>query len=194
MPLAFESLSHGAIAFGFFNIESDMLLLEHYFFFATDFCEHIRAMAAMEGGAILERTIPVIHIPSREDIGDLMGAIHGVRFSGFIGAVYSKFPFPEKEADFKQNPEGVETQDQVRELIKYYGEPKEIRLVLDSERKEARFGEYRFAAGWFQQLIAYVWQGGYPRWRDDRPPEYVVRMRAELKAGATGLFGGFGFS
>lgn len=50
MPLAFESLSHGAIAFGFFNIESDMLLLEHYFFFATDFCEHIRAMAAMEGG------------------------------------------------------------------------------------------------------------------------------------------------
>jgi len=28
MPLAFESLSHGTIAFGFFNIESDMLLLE----------------------------------------------------------------------------------------------------------------------------------------------------------------------
>jgi hypothetical protein len=26
MPLAFESLSHGTIAFGFFNIESDMLL------------------------------------------------------------------------------------------------------------------------------------------------------------------------
>jgi hypothetical protein len=77
MPLAFESLSHGAIAFGFFNIESDMLLLEHYFFFATDFCEHIRAMAAMEGGAILERTIPVIHIPSREDIGDLMGPSMG---------------------------------------------------------------------------------------------------------------------
>ena len=28
MPLAFESLSHGTIAFGFFNIDSDMLLLE----------------------------------------------------------------------------------------------------------------------------------------------------------------------
>ena len=28
MPLAFESLSHGTIAFGFFNIESDLLLLD----------------------------------------------------------------------------------------------------------------------------------------------------------------------
>jgi hypothetical protein len=30
MPLAFESISHGTIAFGFFNIDSDMLLLEQY--------------------------------------------------------------------------------------------------------------------------------------------------------------------
>jgi hypothetical protein len=37
MPLAFESLSHGAIAFGFFNIETDFLLLERYFFFADSF-------------------------------------------------------------------------------------------------------------------------------------------------------------
>jgi hypothetical protein len=28
MPLAFESINHGTIAFGFFNIESDMLLLD----------------------------------------------------------------------------------------------------------------------------------------------------------------------
>ena len=28
MPLAFDSISHGSIAFGFFNIESDMLLLD----------------------------------------------------------------------------------------------------------------------------------------------------------------------
>jgi hypothetical protein len=33
MPLTFESISHGTIAFGFFNIDSDMLLLEKYFFF-----------------------------------------------------------------------------------------------------------------------------------------------------------------
>ena len=32
MPLSFSSTTHGNIAFGFFNIESDMLLLENYFF------------------------------------------------------------------------------------------------------------------------------------------------------------------
>ncbi len=32
MPLSFESRSHGPVAFGFFNIESDMLLLERTFF------------------------------------------------------------------------------------------------------------------------------------------------------------------
>lgn len=31
MALAFDSLSHGRIAFGFFNIETDMILLEHFF-------------------------------------------------------------------------------------------------------------------------------------------------------------------
>jgi hypothetical protein len=35
MPLSFESRSHGPVAFGFFNIESDMLLLERTFFSAT---------------------------------------------------------------------------------------------------------------------------------------------------------------
>jgi hypothetical protein len=41
MPLSFESLSHGTIAFGFFNIETDMLLLEQYFLFADAFCHHL---------------------------------------------------------------------------------------------------------------------------------------------------------
>lgn len=41
MPLEFESLSHGRIAFGFFNIETDMILLNQYFLFAEDFCHSI---------------------------------------------------------------------------------------------------------------------------------------------------------
>jgi hypothetical protein len=45
MPLSFESMSHGTIAFGFFNIESDMLLLEQYFLFGSEFCRHIGEMA-----------------------------------------------------------------------------------------------------------------------------------------------------
>ena len=46
MPLSFKSESHGDIAFGFFNIESDMLLLENYFFFADKFCEWMTQMAS----------------------------------------------------------------------------------------------------------------------------------------------------
>ena len=38
MPLAFESLNRGTIAFGFFNIDTDLLLLQQYFLFADDFC------------------------------------------------------------------------------------------------------------------------------------------------------------
>ena len=49
MPLAFESLSHGTIAFGFFNIESDMLLLDRYFLFAEDFCSYLKNIAQAVG-------------------------------------------------------------------------------------------------------------------------------------------------
>ncbi|MEJ2023744.1 MAG: hypothetical protein P8Y00_01760, partial [Deltaproteobacteria bacterium] len=64
MPLAFESLSHGTGAFGFFNIASDMLLLEHYFFFAEDFCAWIVDMAEKEE-IRLETRWPVFDIPDR---------------------------------------------------------------------------------------------------------------------------------
>jgi len=39
MPISFLSKSHGRIPIGFFNIETDMLLMDRYFFFSTDFCE-----------------------------------------------------------------------------------------------------------------------------------------------------------
>jgi len=48
MPLAFESISHGTIAFGFFNIDSDMLLLDRYFIFSTLFCGNIDEIAACD--------------------------------------------------------------------------------------------------------------------------------------------------
>lgn len=46
MPLAFNSLNQGNIAFGFFNIDTDLLLLEHYFLFADDFCAYLSLLAA----------------------------------------------------------------------------------------------------------------------------------------------------
>ncbi|MEN8211637.1 MAG: hypothetical protein ABFR31_07950, partial [Thermodesulfobacteriota bacterium] len=99
MPLSFCSDNHGNIAFGFFNIESDMLLLENYFFFADDFCDFIckSASKTLKEDDVWQEEFKfmVYHIADPRDIGDLMGAIHGVRFTGFIGETYKLFPFPE---------------------------------------------------------------------------------------------------
>ena len=96
MPLAFESMNHGTIAFGFFNIDSDMLLLEQYFLFGSEFCQHISNMAENADEEQLKATWLVYTIEDRRQIGDLMGAIHGIRFSGFIGELYRRYPFPEE--------------------------------------------------------------------------------------------------
>lgn len=193
MPLAFESISHGTVAFGFFNIESDMLLLEHYFFFASDFCGWISAMAEGEVAPLLEARWPVFDIPHREDIGDLMGAIHGFCFSGFMGELYKRFPFPERQEDFKQNPEGYKTRQVAEELIKGYSIPREIPVSLDAVKAEAGFGEYRFKRGVFHAFLQYVWQGGYPRWRDEVRPGYVIKMKGAVEAHPHGLFKGIAF-
>ncbi len=126
MPLAFESISHGTVAFGFFNIDTDMLLLERYFFFADKFCAHISDVAENDGKGPFERVWNIRWIADTEDIGDLMGAIHGIRYTGFIGEVYKKFPFPEKPEEFKQKPNGFKSQAVMDAIIKPYAEEMEI--------------------------------------------------------------------
>jgi hypothetical protein len=193
MPLAFESVSHGTVAFGFFNIESDMLLLEHYFFFARDFCGWISELAEKQATSFFKTRWPVFDIPVREAIGDLMGAIHGIRFSGFIGEVYRKYPFPPRQEDFKQNPEGHQTRQGVKEIVRGYSEEKDIPVVLDTIKGEASIGEYGFKRQVFQGLLLYVWQGGYPRWKDEVRPDYVRKMKETVEANPHGLFDGVHF-
>jgi hypothetical protein len=36
MPLAFRATSHGMVVFGFFNVETDLLLLDRLFLFPDD--------------------------------------------------------------------------------------------------------------------------------------------------------------
>ena len=92
MPLAFQSLSHGEIAFGFFNIETDMILLDRYFFFAADFCAPVMALAGSGTGPIDSSL--TAYIFKNTDIGNLGGAIHGVEFTGLSVTYtgYSHFP------------------------------------------------------------------------------------------------------
>jgi len=188
MPLAFDSLSHGSIAFGFFNIESDMLLCDRYFLFADQFCKYVEDIAENVDEQTLQTIWKVQIIQTAEAIGDLMGAIHRVRYTGFIGELYRRFPFPPRPQDFKQNPHGFETQSQVFEIIANYAEPLEIQVVVKNTRGEIQIGDYRFSSTQFQELIDYVWRGGYPRWKDEIRPAYVTALKEQIQKKSKGIF------
>ena len=188
MPLSFESMSHGSIAFGFFNIESDMLLLEQYFLFGSEFCQHVGDMAENFHEDKFESKWPVYAIEDRAQIGDLMGAIHGVRYTGFIGELYRRYPFPEKPEEFKQKPEGYQNQALVRDMISAYAGRIHIPVNISEKALEINIGEYKFSREIFQELVKYVWRGGYPRWRDAIRPDYVLDMKTKIERHRLGLF------
>jgi hypothetical protein len=189
MPLTFDSLSHGKIAFGFFNIETDLLLLNRYFFFASDFCR----LLVEEAGPLHEGKSEWVlggYWLEEERIGNLMGAIHGFDFRGFIGEVYRFYPFPQEPEDFKQNPEGFRTRSILEQLVVKYGQAVDIPFRFRQESNEVTIGEYRFTRENFQELILYLWRGGYPRWRDGRQPGYVEAMKQSVeKAGCFPFIG-----
>jgi len=193
MPLAFDSLSHGSIAFGFFNIDSDMLLLDRYFFFSTDFCEHISSIVESDEEGSFKTSWQVYYIEEPEDIGDLMGAIHGFHYQGFIGELYRRFPFPERHEDFKQKPEGVKTRATVEDMIAKYAEYIEISFITDKKAQAVEIGAYMFSRPSFHELIKYIWQGGYPRWKDEVKPDYVLAMKKEIEQKKIGLFESISF-
>ena len=192
MPLAFESLSHGTVPFGFFNIDSDMLLLDRYFFFAGDFCDCVTALAGPAARGAMLRPAYVFSRPG--DIGDLMGAIHGIRHTGFIGEVYLRFPFPAEPVNFKQKADGWKTRDIMLGIISHYAVRRDIEIVVTPAASDIQIGDYRFSRAGFHELLKYVWRGGYPRWKNGVRPEYVRHMAEAASKGAGALFAGISFS
>ena len=193
MPLAFDSLSHGTIAFGFFNIETDMLLLEHYFFFATQFCTFVSHIAEIKPEAGYRCFWQVYSITDSADIGDLMGAIHGIHYKGFLGETYRRFPFPKNREDFKQQSEGFKNRVIVEEIIQKYARPKQLLVVIEEGNQVIRLGEYLFNRPSFLALIRYVWQGGYPRWKEGKRPQYVLEMKEKIITHRGSFFDGLFF-
>ena len=193
MPLAFESVSHGTIAFGFFNIDSDMLLLDRYFFFATEFSKYISSMAENHVDSACETLWQVYYISDLEDIGDLMGAIHAIRYTGFIGETYRRFPFPVNPDDFRQKPEGCTNREIVESMIEKYAVACRITVSVDQKAQEISIGSYRFTKTVFHQLINYVWLGGYPRWKDEIRPDYVMAMKRAVEQSGNNFFAGIVF-
>lgn len=193
MPLAFSSLSHGEVVFGFFNIESDLLLLNNTFWFARDFCGSINRLADREP-TDLSGMDWVGYILNPEDIGDLPGAISGTNLRGFIGEVYRQFPFPRDLGLFKQNPEGFKTREIVKGLIEKYAPPSSIAIILEEAGKKIRIGDYLFSKEGLAELLNYVWLGGYPRWKQEIRPSSVLKMKEKVEASGHPLFKGMDLS
>ncbi len=187
MPLAFHSISHGQVAFGFFNIDTDMVLLDVHFFFADDLSAAIRDMASRRGNGPVDITLDAYTL-ELSNIGNLMGAIRGFDLSGFIGEVYRRFPFPREEDKFKQQPEGFENRGIIEEIVKKYADMRPIHIIADSARKSVDMGGYLFDSEGFQALILYLWAGGYPRWRDGLRPAYVIEMAKVIEGSTNPLF------
>lgn len=190
MPLEFDSLSHGRIAFGFFNIETDMILLQHYFLFAQDFCQYISKIAEAPLKEDYESTWGIYLIESNADMGNLMGAIYGFDLRGFIGEVYELFPFPKEREKFKQNTEGFKTRPLIEKLIQKYGKKSNIQFLIHLKDDKVNIGEYLFNKSSFQELIKYIWLGGFPRWKDGIRPDYVLRMKQMIEQSKSPIFEG----
>lgn len=194
MPLAFESTNHGTIAFGFFNIDSDMLLLDHLFFFSTEFAKYISDLAHAPADHPFTSVWEGYHIKRPQDIGDLMNAIHGIEFRGFIGEVYKLFPFPQDSRMFRQKPEGTSTKRTIERMIRRYAKPEKILLNVNRPGDEVEISRYKFSRKVFQDMVLYVWLGGYPRWTQDSPPGYIREMKQDVELSAHPVFDGISFS
>ena len=190
MPLEFESLSHGKVAFGFFNIETDLILLNHYFFFASDFCRFVSEIPDSTNEEPFEASWEVYSIEDGGDIGNLMGAIHGIDHRGFIGEVYRLFPFPREKEKFRQKTEGFKTRTIIEGLVRNYARKIPISFTIDPQRDRVAIGEFVFTRDWFRELIRYVWLGGYPRWKDNLRPGYVLSMKERIGKSRNFMFKG----
>jgi len=179
MPISFTSKSHGEIPIGFFNIETDMLLMDRYFFFSTDFCEWVIEWGDADELSHDEKTVYAIR--DKNMIGDLAGAIYGFEFTGFIGEMYKLFPFPESRSGFKQKPYGTQNRTTVETAIQPFAVQLKIPIVFSRGSRTIGFGDYLFSAEVFNEIIKYVEVGGMPRWLNGQPPDYVSRMTARLE-------------
>jgi len=188
MPLAFQSLNQGIVTFGFFNIDVDMLLLNRHFMFADAFCGLVGMLARQEGTEDFRTSFDAFVIEKPEEIGDLMGAIQGVRHEGFIGAVYRRFPFPQRPEEFKQRPEGERNREIVQRLMGDFGVETELPVIFTCEVLQVAMGDYRFDRSGFVALVKYVCDGGMPGWKNDNPPPYVEAMIDAIRRSRNPLF------
>jgi hypothetical protein len=186
MPISFSSISHGSIPVGFFNIETDLLLMDRYFIFSSDFCAWVVEWADSPDLKHEERGVYAIQ--DRGMIGNLAGAIYGFEYTGFIGEVYRLFPFPENRSGFKQKPYGTKNRQTVESMIQTFAVPLKIAIGFSRSDHTITLGDYIFSTRIFQEILQYVEAGGMPGWLKGKAPDYVRMMTQRVGVSQHWLF------
>ncbi len=176
MPLLHSSTSHGEIAFGFYNIEIDALLLDGLFFYCTDFCQ-VMGKLSLEPG---EAEIAGYRFNDPAAIGDFHGAIEGINFTGYMGELFRRWPMPETPDLFRQNLAGEERRDESEAILARHAGAETI-ICRRNKGGVVEIGAFIFSPGQFLDLIRYVRRGGYPTWEgyeDGKAPVCVINLAA----------------
>ncbi len=85
------------------------------------------------------------------------------------------------------NPEGFNTQKIVNEEIDKFSKQTEL-IVNFSKEEKIKIGPYLFDIPAFHELIRYVWQGGYPRFKDEIRAQYVLDMEEVIQKSQNSFF------
>jgi hypothetical protein len=187
MPLAFQSLNRGTVAFGFFHIETDLVLLERRVFWCRQLCELFSDLAATGPDRELWARLPGWE-PAK--LGDLHGAIAGVSHAGLIGELYRRWPFPADPAGFRQRAAGAAPREEVEAILAAHGRPVEWEVVAPRGGEALEVDGTAFDAAGVRALAAYVWRGGMPGWQEGRRPDYLWEAAEAWRAAANPLLAG----
>lgn len=177
MPLLFNSLNQGVVSFGFYNIETDGLLLGQHFFFCTDFCTAAKALFGKPLAETANTTLSghVFHDPQR--VGDLKGAIEGSHHSGFLGELYRMWPFPAAPKAFRQKLHCFENRLKTSYLLERMADSVEIQVAREAHFRRVTVGPYHFSHDGFARLLQYIVWGGYPTWEDHEESQLPEELR-----------------
>ena len=81
----------------------------------------------------------------------------------------------------------------VKIMISPYARKTDILFSVMDDPGAVRIGPYAFNLQSFQELVHYVWLGGYPRWKEGIAPPYVTRMKKSIQQSRHPLFRGMVF-
>jgi hypothetical protein len=180
MPIGFETTNAGQIAVGFFNIETDCLLMGRYFFFASDFCGWVKSWAEQDPP---ESLVKEFYVADRfQDIGNIHAAMAHFYQQDLLSDVFQRFPFPEDPLAFRQHPDGWKNRKALEAILPSHTHREQVTISFHKPQEAVLFGEYEFHKSVFSRVLQYLFRGGMPMWRDGVPPVYVLEMMRAVGA------------